>query len=65
MTLSYELRVYDLINRVAPFYSTWADIKRKSLRSITLSTTLLLDHALLSVNDLIKDLLDQDAEMKR
>jgi hypothetical protein len=65
MTLGHELRVYDLINRVAPFYSTWADIKRESLRSVTLSTTSPLDHALPSIDDLVKDLLDQDAEMKR
>ena len=65
MTLGHELRVYDLINRVAPFYSTWADIKRKSLRSVTLSVASLLDDALPSIDDPVKDLLDQDAEMKR
>jgi hypothetical protein len=61
----HELRVYDLINRVALLYSTWADIKRESLRSVTLSITSLLDDALPSIDDLVKDLLDQDVEMKR
>jgi hypothetical protein len=67
MTLGHELRVYDLINRVAPFYSKWADTKRESLRSITRSATSSLDDALPSMDDLVKDLLlhDQDAEMKR
>jgi hypothetical protein len=64
-SLTHELRVYDLINRVALFYSTWADIKRESLRSVTLSITSPLDDALPSIDDLVKDLLDQDVEMER
>lgn len=65
MALGHELRVYDLINRVAPFYSTWADIKRESLRKVTLAATAPADEHLPSIDSLTKDLLDQDAEMRR
>lgn len=65
MAPGHELRVYDLINRVAPFHSTWADIKRESLRKVTLSATAPADEHLPSIDSLIKDLSDQDAEMRR
>ncbi|KAI6787438.1 hypothetical protein KC343_g10664 [Hortaea werneckii] len=65
MQLGKELRVYDFIGCITPYYSTWADIKRDSLRHITFNDTATPDDQLPSIEDLVKDLLDHDAEMKR
>jgi hypothetical protein len=65
MTFGCELRLYDLIDCVAFFHPTRAEIKRKSMCSVKLSFTSPPDDALSSIDALIKDMLDQDAEMKR
>jgi hypothetical protein len=65
MQLGKELRIYDFISCMAPYYGTWADIKRNSLRHITFSDTTAPDDQLPSIEDLVKDLLDHDIEMKR
>jgi hypothetical protein len=55
--------VYDFISCITPYYSTWADIKRDSLRHITFNDTVTPDNQLPSIEDLVKDLLDHNAEM--
>ena len=64
IVISKELRVYGFLSRVAPYFSTWAEIKREHFRYLKGKGTQ-LDTQLPSVDDLVKGLLDEEREQKR
>jgi hypothetical protein len=65
LTMDAELKLYDFIGRVAPFYMEWANITRASLRLLPLSNGKLTVSKLPTLDSLIADLLDHDKELKR
>ena len=60
-----ELKVYEFIDRVAPFYMEWANITRASLRLLLINNGKLTKSKLPTLDSLIADLLDHDKELKR
>jgi hypothetical protein len=60
-----ELKVYEFIDKVAPFYMEWANITRASLRLIPVDNGKLTESKLPTLDSLIADLLDHDKELKR
>lgn len=65
LTMDAELKVYEFIDRVAPFYMEWANITRASLRLLPIHNGKLTELKLPSLDGLIADLLDHDKELKR
>jgi hypothetical protein len=65
MTMDAELKVYEFIDKVAPFYMEWANITRASLRLIPVDKGKLTESKLPTLDSLIADLLDHDKELKR
>jgi transposase InsO family protein len=65
MTMDAELKVYEFIDRIAPFYMEWANITRASLRLIPVDNGKLTESKLPTLDSLIADLLDHDKELKR
>jgi hypothetical protein len=65
MTMDAELKVYEFIDKVAPFYMEWANITRASLRLIPVDNGKLTESKLPTLDSLIADLLDHDKELKR
>jgi hypothetical protein len=65
MTMDTELKVYEFIDKVAPFYMEWANITRASLRLIPVDNGKLTESKLPTLDNLIADLLDHDKELKR
>jgi hypothetical protein len=64
--LSNEARVYTFLDLVALWYNTWATIKNDSLKQITgISKKATADELLPSIDSLVSDLLDHDAQEKR
>jgi hypothetical protein len=66
IVLGNEARVYILLDLVAPWYNTWATIRNDSLKQITgISKKATADELLPSIDSLVSDLLDHDAQEKR
>jgi hypothetical protein len=65
LTMDAELKVYEFIDRVAPFYMEWANITRASLRLLPIDHGKLTESKLPTLDGLIADLLDHDKELKR
>ena len=65
LTMDAELKVYEFIDRVAPFYMEWANITRASLRLLPINHGKLTESKLPTLDSLIADLLDHDKELKR
>jgi hypothetical protein len=65
VTLDVELKVYELIDKIAPFYMELVNITRVLLRLIPVDNGKLTESKLPTLERLIADLLDHDKELKR
>jgi hypothetical protein len=60
-----KIKVYEFIDRVAPFYMEWANITRASLRLLPIDKGKITISRLPTLNRLIADLLDHNKELQR